>query len=164
MRQLAFLVVVTCVAPQCNGASLADFMKCIGPQGQGSVCQLDAGTYELNIPLGIGRSNITVKGTFTKSLADTTLRRSPGSTRALMAAYDQTPNLTSITVREFTFDGGGGEMSGIEPDLHLISVKSLLITNCAFVNSPSVALILAGSPANGYTSGAVINNIVLAGC
>ena len=101
MKQLAFLVVVTGLAPRCNGASLADFTKCIGAQGQGSVCQLDAGTYPLSIPLTIGRSNITVKGTITKSLADTTLLRAPGSTRALMAAYDQTPNLTSITVRDF---------------------------------------------------------------
>ena len=148
-------------SPWCMAASLADFTRCISPQGQGPVCQLDAGDYQLQTPFAIGRSNLTIKGTFTKSLADTTLRRAPGSTRALIAAYDRSPNLAGITIRDFTFDGGGArpDADSIETDVRMISVKSLLITNCAFINSPLIALGLGGNLANGYTSGAVINNV-----
>jgi hypothetical protein len=125
--------VVTGLAPWCNGASLADFTKCISPSGVGSVCQLDAGTYQLETRLHIARSNITVKGTITKSLADTTLRRAPGSTEPLLnLGFDQSPNLTSITVRDFTFDGGGFQSNGdsIDSEVLITSVKSLLVTNC----------------------------------
>jgi hypothetical protein len=143
--------------------SLAEFTKCIGPQGQGPVCQLDAGTYQLSLPLVIGRSNITVKGTATSSRADTTLRRSPGSTRALLASYAQNPNIGSITIRDFTFDGARNQQSAtassFEPDVRLISVESLLITNAAFVDSPSIALTLEGAAGQTATSGVVINNI-----
>ena len=78
-----------------------------------------------------------------------------------MAADGKTPNLTSITVRDLTFDGGGGQNSGIDTEVRFQSVKSLLITNCAFMNSPFFALSIGGNPVNGYTSGAVVNKIVL---
>jgi hypothetical protein len=143
--------------------SLADFTKCISPQGQGPVCQLDAGIYQLSLPLVIGRSNIAVKGTVTSSRADTTLRRSPGSTRALLASYAQNPNLRSITIRDFTFDGARDQQSAaatsFEPDVRLISVESVLITNAAFVDSPSIALTLEGAAGQAATSGVVVNNV-----
>ena len=63
MRESALMALVAALGPGCYAASLADFTKCISAQGQGSVCQLDAGTYQLNVPFTIGRSNITVRGT-----------------------------------------------------------------------------------------------------
>jgi parallel beta helix pectate lyase-like protein len=145
-------------------ASLADFTKCIGPQGQGPVCQLDTGTYVLSLPLQMGRSNITVKGTIQTSRADTTLRRTPGSKRGLLVNY--LTGLSSITVRDFTFDGAGdqqtGDTSSIEAEVRFNAVKSLLLTNAAFINSPNIALTLEETSAQN-TSGAVINNILIDG-
>ena len=161
MRQTARMILFLGVAYACRAASLTDFTKCIGAQGQGAVCQLDAGNYQLSLPLVIGRSNITVKGTIATSRSDTTLQRAPGSTRGLLVNY--AGGLRSITVRDFTFDGARGHQTGtassIEPDVRFISVKSLLIVNSAFINSPSIALTLEGNPGQDATSGAVINNI-----
>ena len=164
VRQVALMVLAAGLVQGCKAASLDAFTQCIGPQGQGPVCQLDAGVYQLSAPLTIGRSNITIEGTILNSLADTTLQRAPGSTRGLLASYQQgNPGISSITVRNFTFDGARDQqlapLGSQEPDARFISVNSLLINDVAFVNSPNIALAIEGYLAQAATSGVVINNV-----
>lgn len=117
-------------ASLCNGASLTDFARCMSAQGQGSVCQLDSGTYVLNAPLMIGRSNLTIRGGNPNSAADTVLQRAPGYTGALLR--DPYPGaLTSISIRDLTFDGNRQQQtlpwqSFNAPDLSIYGTKSVL--------------------------------------
>jgi hypothetical protein len=141
----------------CPAASLAAFTTCIGPQGTGTVCQLDAGTYQISSTLFIGRSNITIEGSTATSPGATVLQRAPGFTNTLLR--DPYPNgLTSITVRDFTFDGNRAQnaatYSTYSPDVQIFTTASLLITNCDFINSPNFSLALYGAG----TSGVVVNN------
>src|SRR5260221_3388166 len=94
LKRVVPTIVFLGVVQRSDADSLANFTKCISPQGQSSVCQLDAGVYDLSSTLVIVRSNITVKWTITSSLGDTTLRRSAGlaSGPLLKSAW----NLTSI--------------------------------------------------------------------
>jgi parallel beta helix pectate lyase-like protein len=132
--------------------------------GAGPVCQLDAGTYVLSLPLVIERSNITVKGTIKTSRSDTTLRRAPGSNRGILVNY--AVGLSSITVRDLTFDGARDQQTGLpgsfETDVRFNSVKSLLLNNVSLINSPNISLALEESAAQA-TSGAVLNNILVDG-
>ena len=140
-----------------NASSLPEFAACIGARGQGQMCQLDAGTYELREPLFIGRSNITIKGA-TNSAKDTVLRRAPGYTNNLMR--DTFPDsLNSITIRDFTFDGNRGAQTEpwdkFQPSLFLLSAKSALITNTSFINSPASGFGILGD--RGTATGIVVN-------
>src|SRR5579872_3322647 len=115
----------------CSAASLASFTTCIGPQGVGTVCQLDAGTYQISSTLFIGRSNITMKGATATSPGATVLQRAPGFTNSLLR--DQYPNgFTSITIRDLTFDGNRAQNSAVyssySPDISIFTTRSLLIT------------------------------------
>lgn len=160
--RIALIILSGALVQRGKGSSLADFTNCIGAQGQGPVCQLDAGNYQLSVPLQIARSNITVKGTIVTSLADTTLQRAPGSARGLLVST-YGGNIRSITVRDFTFDGNRIQQtataSSIEPEVRFISVNSFLITHVAFINSPNVAITIEANPGQPATSGAVVNNI-----
>jgi len=144
-----------------EGLTLQEFTRCIGPQGQGPVCQLDAGIYPLSSQLQIGRSNITIKGTIKTSLRDTLLQRAPGWRFSLIidVGPPQTlPPVTNITIRDLTFDGNraqNGEIwSSYFAELQINTTKSLLVTNCAFINSPNTGFVVLGRGA----SGVVVNH------
>lgn len=165
IRTIGFLITVLAL-PLCSaiGANMADFIRCIGPQGQGPVCQLDPGTYQINSTLLIRRSNITIKGTIINSRRDTTLQRAPAFNGILLAdpfAFTATPILTSVTIRDFTFDGNRDQQSrdfrSFGADVFFFTTKSVLVTNCDFINSPKVSLELRQG-----ASGVVINNSYVA--
>src|ERR1700730_10751304 len=91
-----------------DALNLQGFTQCIGPQGQGAVCQFDAGTYPITATLLLGRSNITIRGTILASPGDTVLQRAQGFQGALLQDVvppTSTPTLTGITVRDLTIDG-----------------------------------------------------------
>src|SRR4051812_32201881 len=90
-----------------SAMSLSDWIKCIGPNGQGPVCQLDPGTYTLNQQMLIGRSNISIKGTIATSRRDTTVQRATGFHGSILVdSYPPfTAFVTGITIRDLTFDG-----------------------------------------------------------
>jgi hypothetical protein len=145
----------------CSVASLADFTKCIGPQGMGAVCQLDTGTYPLSTQLQIGRSNITIKGTILTSPSDTILQRAPGWHYSLLIDVGPPSTATpvaNITVRDMTFDGNRSQntdvWSSYFAELMINTTKSLLVTNCDFINSPAISFVVEGRGA----SGVVVNN------
>jgi hypothetical protein len=124
-----------------HALSLQEFITCIGAQGQGSVCQLDAGTYQISSTLFIGRSNVTIKGTQVNSVPGTVLQRPPGMINPLLRAA----NLSSITFRDLTFDGNRAAQpaaynSGIQPELAIFTVQSVLIANSNFINSANASL------------------------
>jgi len=145
----------------CSAASLADFTKCIGPQGVGPVCQLDAGTYPLSTQLYIGRSNITTKGTVLTSASDTVLQRAPGFVYSLIidvSPPSTAPPVSNITIRDLTFDGNRSQntqlYSSYFAELNVNTTRSILITNCRFINSPFIGVTILGRGANGI----VVNN------
>ena len=139
-------------------ADIAEFTRCIGPDGVGPVCQLDSGTYQIQSTLLIGRSNITLKGTVVDSRRATILQRAPGFTDILMAdqfSITSTPILTSITIRDFVFDGNRSQFPG-DPniiDLLITTTRSVLVANCDFIDAADTSMELRQG-----TSGAVINH------
>ena len=142
-----------------NALDLQTFTQCIGPNGQGPVCQLDAGSYSINATLFIGRSNITIQGGAPASPSSTTLQRAAGFTSSLLR--DTTAPLSplhSITIRYLTFDGyrtqNTGPYSSYSPEVGIFTTTSLLVSNCAFIESPNSGLALYGAGA----SGIVVNN------
>ena len=66
--------------------------------------------------------------------------------------------LTSITIRDLTFDGNRSQNTGsyfsYSPELSIFTTSSVLITNCKFVESPNIPVGLYGAGA----SGIVVNN------
>jgi parallel beta-helix repeat protein len=151
---------MSCVAAAflpCQAASLAQFTTCISAQGQGAVCQLDAGTYAISSALRIGRSHLTIAGTVVTSAQDTVLQRAAGYTGTLMEDAPLTSTgLDSITIRDLTFDGNRsaqtGDYSTFTSDVQILTTQSLLITDVRFVNSPNIGLSLIEKP-----NGIVIN-------
>ena len=155
MLALAVLVLVRAS----DALTLQDFIQCIGPQGQGPVCQLDAGSYSINATLFIGRSNITIQGGVPASPSSTTVQRAAGFTDSLLR--DTTAPLAplhSITIRNLTFDGNRtqntGPYSSYSPEATVFTATSVLISNCSFIESPNTGLGLYGAG----TSGVVVNN------
>jgi len=143
------------------GANLAAFTACIGSDGHGAVCQLDPGTYSIASTLSIARSNITIKGTIVTSPRDTVIQRAPGFQGSLLrdpSSQAGTPVLNAITLRDLTIDGNRNlntsAYTSYQPDVSFFSTKSLLVTNCDFINSPNTGLALYGSG----TGGVVVNN------
>lgn len=142
-----------------DALNLQGFTQCIGPAGQGAVCQLDAGTYPLSAQLQIGRSNLTIKGTVVTSARDTVLQRAPGFQGSLLidVGPPQTnPPLANITIRDLTFDGNRSQngLTNYFAELIINSTKSVLVTNCNFINSPRFGFVVLGRGA----AGVVINN------
>ena len=86
---------------QLSALTFAEFVRCVGSNGQGSVCQLDPGQYTVNSTIFIGRSNVTIKGTINTSVANTTLQRAPGFTGAL--SRDVIPPRASPTCAPLRF-------------------------------------------------------------
>jgi hypothetical protein len=156
MRTLLFLCFAALITTrQAAALNLQQFTQCIGPQGTGPVCQLDAGTYPLSQQLLIARSNITIKGTIQTSNRDTTLQRAPGWQYSLL--IDIGPPLTlppvaNVTIRDLTFDGNKAQTNGSFSyfgELYFSTTKSVLIANCNFINSPSIGLVVLGRGASG---------------
>src|SRR5215467_4235477 len=114
MRGAAMILCLVAAAPTVSrAASLAQFTTCLGAQGQGPVCQLDAGSYPISSPLRIGRSNFTIKGTVITSAQDTVLQRAPGYTGVLIEDAPLTSRgLNSITIRDLTIDGNRSQQTG----------------------------------------------------
>ena len=137
---------------------MADFTKCIGPQGTGLVCQLDAGTYTISSILLIGRSNITIEGASASTPAATVLQGAPDFTSGILSD-SYTGSLTSITFRYLTFDGNRQGQTKAYTDfnqgeLSVSSTKSVLVASTRFVNSPFIGFTIFG----GCAQGIVMNN------
>lgn len=162
MRTLLFSCLAALITTrEAAGLNLQEFTQCIGPQGKGPVCQLDAGTYSLSSQLYFTRSNITIKGTIITSPLDTVLQRAPGWHYGLLV--DSGPPtaflpVANITIRDLTFDGNRSQQadpySSYFSELDIATTKSVLVTNCYFINSPGHSFVVLGSGA----SGIVINN------
>jgi hypothetical protein len=157
----AFAAAALIFAQHVSALNLQDFAQCIGPQGQGHLCQLDARTYQISTQLQIGRSNITIKGTILTSASDTVLQRAPGFQGELLqdiASTNGAPVLHSVTIRDLTVDGNRDQntyaYTSYRPEVNFFSTASVLVTNCDFINSPFISLAFYG----GGTSGVVINN------
>jgi hypothetical protein len=102
------------------------------------VCELDDGIHQVSSTLLIGRSNITIKG---NSSRRTILQRSPGFRAPLLRDIFPNPvRLTSITIRDLTFDGNRSQQMGtaasFNPELFVLGIKSILVGNCEFTDSP----------------------------
>jgi hypothetical protein len=130
--------------------SFQDFVQCVGASGQGAVCQLDPGIYPVSETIGIGRSNMTITGTVLGPLLETTLQRAPGFNGALLTDVNAIgTTLTSITIRDLTFDGNrDGNVSPYylyNPDVSIFVINKLRVVRCAFINSPNIGLALYGA-------------------
>ncbi len=141
----------------CWALSFADFSRCVGAQGQGRVCQLDSGTYPVNTTINIARSNITILGGSSRA-GDTILQRAPGFQDPIFR--DLSPpsaGLTGITIRSLTLDGNRSQMtlrySSYAPEVSFFTTKSVLVSDCRFVDSPNIGLALYGAG----TAGVVVN-------
>lgn len=149
-----------------DALNLQGFTQCIGPQGQGPVCQLDAGTYPISATLLLGRSNITIKGTILASPSDTVLQRAQGFQGALLqdvGPMTSTPTLTNVTIRDLTIDGNRAQnvaaYGTYQPEVSIFTTKSMLINKCNFINSPRISVALYGFAQYGTAaSGIVVND------
>lgn len=159
------LIALSPLTNRLSALTFAQFVQCVGSNGQGSVCQLDTGQYAVSSTILIGRSNITLKGTMNTSVANTTLQRAPGFTNALIRdlfslipSTDQ-PNLRSVTIQDLTIDGNRSQnlasFTSYAPELQIFGIASVLMSNCNFINSPRFSVGLYGAG----TSGVVINKV-----
>jgi hypothetical protein len=159
MRNVLVLGISSLLLVQTAAAlNYQQFAQCLGAQGQGSVCQLDAGNYVVTYTLEIARSNITISGTTLNSTRQTTLQRAAGFSGSLL--MDQGPGkiLNSITIRDLTIDGNRAhnEMAYnlYSPEAGFFAIKGLVVLNCAFLNSPNIGLALYA----GGTSDVVVDS------
>lgn len=140
------------LVPTAGALSFQDFVQCVGANGQGAVCRLDAGIYPVSETISIGRSNMTIEGTVLNSLLETTLQRAPGFDGALLTDVGAIgTTLESITVRDLTFDGNRDEnvspYYAYNPDVSIFVVQKLHVERCTFINSPNIGLALYGAGA-----------------
>jgi len=156
IRDVSLVILLLRLTHWCAAASLADFTKCISANGKLTVCQLDPGTYQIGSTLFVSRSNITIKGTIVTSRGDTILRRAPGFQDPLLRdVYSPTgaPTSGAITLRDLTIDGNRAQnvaaYASYSPEVNFFSTKSILVTNCDFINSPNTSLALYGAGTGG---------------
>ncbi len=148
----SLLLGITCLLsiPSAHALSFQNFVKCVGAQGNGPVCQLDAGSYPVSQTIQIGRSNFTIEGTLHNSSRATTLMRAPGFEDALFTDVNSisTP-LKQITIRDLTFDGDRARNSdpyySYSPEVSIFTITQLQVLNSGFINSPNIGLALYGA-------------------
>lgn len=146
------LVILAGAARSVSGMDLNAFRFCISASGSGSVCQLDAhfgGPYLISYPLEVGRSFITVKGTFWTSRGDTTLQRSVASAYPIMKLA---AGVSNATIQDFTFDGNRaliGTLPGLQAnnyidlDLQGQFGNSSVVVQADFKNAPGFSMTTA---------------------
>lgn len=147
---LLLIVSVILFIPTAGALSFPDFVQCVGAGGQGTVCRLDGGIFPVSETIAIGRSNMTIAGTVLGPLLETTLQRAPGFNGALLTDVNAIgTTLTSITIRDLTFDGNrDGNVApyySYNPDVSIFVIKKLVVERCSFINSPNIGLGLYGA-------------------
>jgi hypothetical protein len=151
MRKLLWLSIACLLSiPSAGALPFESFVQCVSAQGNGPLCQLDAGSYLVNQTIQIGRSNMTIEGTLHSSSRATTLMRAPGFEGALLTDVNSLPSfLKRITVRDLTFDGDKARNSPAyylySPEVAIFTIRQLQVINSGFINSPNIGLALFGA-------------------
>lgn len=156
-RTMFYFVAFGVLCHSCWALSFADFTRCVGAQGQGNVCQLDSGTHLVSTTINVSRSNITILGGSSRA-EGTILQRAPGFRGPIFQdPLPPTASIIGITIRFLTFDGNRSmttlSYSAYNPEVSFFTTKSVLVSDCRFIESPNIGLALFGAGA----AGVVIN-------
>jgi len=157
MKKRLLLFVGSCIAfggpslSPLSAMNMVAFRDCIGFNygGHPTTCQLDPGIHQITQKLELRRSGITVRGTFTWSRSETTLKRGVAGLTSIMEAVQPVYN---VTIQDFLFDGNRaltGDLPGQAAegyrDLYLGGWGSNIVVQADFVNAPGFGMTVAGS-------------------